>query len=196
MGIVYFPKTVAPISLKSDVQAFFGGDTSLEKPKLTDYLKGGSYVPNIAQNSGVPSALPLGLTDLLGSAIDFNWNVAPSNKSHTTTPSGGGTSYIDIFWQQSFDWTLLTGALHQAEIKYSVTTTFTDECTVAALGFTPDVWTPIHDASNWAKCGVRVTEIGTPPSSEASGYVTIQLRSTFDNAVVITASPTFYVFRV
>jgi len=70
-----------PLKL-SEVKAEFGGATN---PKLSDYLRGGSYVPNINPNSGVDSSLPINLLSLLGSLVPLN--------EYTVTVGISGNNY-------------------------------------------------------------------------------------------------------
>lgn len=70
-----------PLKL-SEVKTEFGGATNA---KLSDYLRGGSYVTNIAPNIGVDSSLPINLLSLLGSLIHKN--------EYTVTVGLDGTNY-------------------------------------------------------------------------------------------------------
>lgn len=72
-----------PLKL-SEVKAEFGGAAN---PKLSDYLRGGSYVPNIAPNIGVDSSLPINLLSLLGSLVHKN------EYTVTVGTSGGNYGY-------------------------------------------------------------------------------------------------------
>jgi|GEM_PF-2577069 len=75
---VQFPTTSAPVSMigsddRYSIVGFFGpiisggyARTSPANPSLREYIKGGSFVPNVAQNSGVPASGDLDMLDLLG----------------------------------------------------------------------------------------------------------------------------------
>lgn len=56
------PATV-PITM-ADVRAEHGGTTS---NKLSDYVRGGAFVPNIPVNNSVPTSVPITLSQLCGS---------------------------------------------------------------------------------------------------------------------------------
>lgn len=73
----------APIGI-SDIVAEFGGPGG-----LTDYVRGGPYVPNIPANNGVPTAAPLDVLDFLGATAGYEWN------SSLAIGSGGGAYGYD-----------------------------------------------------------------------------------------------------
>lgn len=51
----------------ANIQKEFGGTF-----KLSDYYRGGTQVPNIAVNSGVPTSGQIAISDFYGTAIDLN----------------------------------------------------------------------------------------------------------------------------
>lgn len=54
----------------SDLITEFGGGT-----KLSDFYRGGAYVPNITANNGVPTSGDISLTDFYGAQASTDWIV-------------------------------------------------------------------------------------------------------------------------
>jgi hypothetical protein len=77
-----------PITLL-DVVAEFGGDGDLRS-----YLRGGAYVPNVPENSGVPTSLPISLLDLAGAVSIASVALDVSNGSFSTFDEGTGDGSI------------------------------------------------------------------------------------------------------
>jgi len=72
----------APISI-TDLVTEFGGDAP---HSLTEYYRGGSLVPNITANNGVPTSGAISLTDFFGASSVTAWS--------TTMTVGGITGKI------------------------------------------------------------------------------------------------------
>lgn len=58
---------------------------------LGSFVRGGSYVPNTGTNSGVPTAKPITLGDLLGAAAALIASLSPSSL-YGSTPTNNGTA--------------------------------------------------------------------------------------------------------
>ena len=90
------PKTPVPLGISTppigltDLGDFFGRFNQFSNTFLSDYYRGGIYVPNITVNNGVPTSGNLSLQDFLGSGTEFGWEKLPANKyaSHNSTSSG------------------------------------------------------------------------------------------------------------
>lgn len=85
------------ISLITHIAGEFGGDGSLS---LRDYLRGGSLVPDIAANSGVPTSGTLSMRDLLGAEASSPADVTPdavnwANIGPGTSPQSNANQTIN-----------------------------------------------------------------------------------------------------
>jgi hypothetical protein len=98
-----------PITM-AQVRAEFGGTAGVTK--LSAYVRGGAYVPNTGTNAGVPTSVPITLSQLCGaSSVVFSASASPTSvygsritpgtatsSSSTATPSGAGGS-VTYLWQ-------------------------------------------------------------------------------------------------
>lgn len=98
-----------PIS-SNQIQSEFGGSSPFT---ITDYYRGGSLVPNISQNNGVPTSGPISILDFLGATNQAPLSATtPSNVfgiaiqipgTATSTPAQvvatGGTGSYTYLWQ-------------------------------------------------------------------------------------------------
>lgn len=90
--VINFPKTTTPISL-TDVIDFYGGDgVSSTQRNMRAYLKGDGLVPNISQNSAIPTSGELRLTDFLGSATSLYLEKEPQSGVFFGDTTQGETS--------------------------------------------------------------------------------------------------------
>ena len=116
-----------PISM-ADVRAEFGGTVGVTK--LSDYVRGGSFVPNITGNSGVPTAVPITLSQLC------NASKAPSASASPTSVSGTGVAPATVtsgsttctasggFAGYTYSWTFVSGTALTVNTATSASTTF------------------------------------------------------------------------
>lgn len=119
-----------PLELWNDVAAFYGFRYNIQPfaATLSEYVRGGDFVPDIAQNIGVPSAPPIELGDLRGSYTSFYWEKLPSFKATSHDSTGSGTT-IMLGWStletpiESSDFYVGygEGARNVAEYRYTVT---------------------------------------------------------------------------
>ncbi len=79
-----------PITM-AQVLAEHGGTTST---KLSAYIRGGSFVPNIGANSGVPTSVPIKLSQLCGSqhSAGLSASASPSSLYKAKTTPGSAVS--------------------------------------------------------------------------------------------------------
>lgn len=105
-------QTSGAISL-SDIQAEFGGSNPIS---LSEYYRGGSYVPDTPTNSGVPTSGQISLSDFYGAANSEPLSLSSSGGSNTeysstcryvhaigtVTASGGTAPY-------TYSWTKISG---------------------------------------------------------------------------------------
>lgn len=121
----------------NQVIAFFGAGDS-----LADFRRGFGIVPNIPENAGVPSSLPISLRDLLGvydaspvTALSVNIgstspavpvdSVSPFSTSSSVTPSISGGSGA-----RSYSWTYVSGD------SFSLSSTTSPNITFSKTGTT------------------------------------------------------------
>lgn len=129
--IIYAPFTALPIKL-TDVGLFFGvhrdpTDAYNLDPQLSHYIKGGDFVPNISANSAVPSALPIKLTQLVGSATSLYFEVLPNSKSHGVNTVGSAQT-MTLTWNGAtgdFGIGFGKGMRDACELKFDVVVTNT-----------------------------------------------------------------------
>lgn len=74
-----------PITM-AQVRAEFGGTVGVTK--LSAYVRGGSFVPNIAANSGVPTSVPIRLNQLCG-ATSYYAVAAPASAYGSRSGTAG-----------------------------------------------------------------------------------------------------------
>jgi len=111
--------TSGTIALKASLFNFFGG-VSPSNVKLTDYYKGGNYVPTISQNSAVPTSGQIKLTDFYGSHTAYYFIIPPVGKSvEANTISAART--LTLVWDKGFsDWEIGFGAGLEATAQYTL----------------------------------------------------------------------------
>jgi hypothetical protein len=96
-----FPITSLPINLKA-LGDFFGR-THAVHTKLSEYIKGQAFIPNISENSNIPTSMPLRLSNYVGSFTTLYWVKTPSTKfalvDSVTTPSGT----LELHWKSALE---------------------------------------------------------------------------------------------
>ena len=113
-----------PITM-TDVINEFGGTG-----ELGAYLRGGSYVPNITGNSGVPTALPIEMAQLCNASKAPTASASPSSVSGTgvapaTVTSGSTTCTASGgFAPFTYSWTFVSGTALTVNTPTSASTTF------------------------------------------------------------------------
>ncbi|MBO9492066.1 hypothetical protein J7384_17020 [Endozoicomonas sp. G2_1] len=95
--IIPFPITSLPINFNA-IKQFFGGNGS-----LNDYRRGGTYVPDISQNSRIPTGVPLDMHDFLGSATSFYFTKNPTSRFAFENTFYSGRN-IQLIWNFGIDW--------------------------------------------------------------------------------------------
>lgn len=92
---VYLGITSGAISL-DDLRKHFGPFSG--QAILGDYYRGGTYVPDISVNAGVPTSGSISLDDFYGSATTLYFVQAPQGHFETRNTSGGGSWTILRIW--------------------------------------------------------------------------------------------------
>lgn len=75
-----YPKIPSGLSLPFsliDVAEFYGYRGYIQDAYLSDYIRGGDYIPNITENSSVPTSTPIALSSLAGSKTSLYFKVGP-----------------------------------------------------------------------------------------------------------------------
>ena len=112
--------TSGTIKLKADISDFFGY-SNINLIKLTDYYKGGSYVPNITENANIPSSGTIKLTDFYGAATALYFNQWPSSKQAAVN-TGGVSGSMELTWQFPTDMNVAYGVnlYKSCEMRYEI----------------------------------------------------------------------------
>jgi hypothetical protein len=192
--VINFPKVSLPISL-TDVINFFGG-TSLAYPpyrNLRAYLKGGSYVPNITKNASVPSSGNLSLSQFAGSGTSLIFSVYPKAQSVSGSTSGVMRT-LSITWgvglsgNMGFDVGYGPGMKGAVEYRYTLSQS-SGGMLSTGIQMTSNTGSP----GTWSEDNTSVTLSQTHQNLERrySGVVTIQIRSKFNNAVIVSISANY-----
>lgn len=115
--IIYLGINSGTIKLEEDIGRFFGYRS---RAYLTDYVRGGEFVPDISQNNNIPKNPPVRLTDFYGSATAFYFIYAPYNQVQTFSLNGpSGLGYAQ--WFADVDFVIGFGDLATVvEYKYVV----------------------------------------------------------------------------
>jgi len=84
-----------------EISTFFGGPA---QPSLTDFYRGQSYVPNIAENDNIPVNGSISLTDFYQAATAFYFIKAPAAQvSVGDTTTGAKTGFVLFTLGSDFD---------------------------------------------------------------------------------------------
>lgn len=106
-----------PMSL-NDVGDFFGRRTSGES-YLSDYVKGGAYVPTLSENSGVPTGLPLALSDLAGSYTSIYFKLPPEDYMGSVDTTSSGKTLV-ASWGYPWDYYMGFSDTITAELEFRI----------------------------------------------------------------------------
>lgn len=115
-----------PITM-AQVRAEFGGTAGTTK--LSDYVRGGAYVPDTAANSGVPTSVPITLAQLCGASA-ASATLSTSSISAAGTPPGTVTTaavYCTAsgIGSPTYSWVRVSGSTSiNATTAFSSSTTF------------------------------------------------------------------------
>lgn len=158
---------------------------------FSNYYRGGSYVPNITGNSGIPTSSTISLSQFRNAQTVLYFVRKPATKGATrNTISSGGQVVVawyafDTPWGNPADWEMGYGAYMKwaTEYQYSLTVT---SFVVNAGGYTvyprltaatPTTWTAASGWSTAGQVGFGV-EMYVNQNSEifAEGYITMQVR--------------------
>ncbi len=193
--IIAFPKSSPPVSLYADVRAFFGpaqqGLPAPPQARLTDYLRGGAYVPDITANSSVPIAPPIHLTELLGTAVALGFADGLSGQGGSVPNTVGAT--VTLVWKQGVDFALLPGLAEQVEYRWTLTTT--DSSPRLSLSSSPTgTWSRTQYFFNLT--GQLAQPLSAGEVASTSGSLKVDVRSIHDTAQVISSTANWAIYAV
>lgn len=158
---IYIGPSSGTIKL-SEVKTLFGGDG-----KLKSYYRGGSNVPDISVNSGIPTSGTISLQDFYGSATTFYFRRRPVSKSDGgNTTSSPVSAYVSWVHNTDFDFGYSEDNNTNVEFKWVVTGD-TNDVTISGGGST-------YSTSN-NSLSISHTS-GTYVEYQLSGTVTVYAR--------------------
>lgn len=116
-----FPVSSGTISM-DDVRGFFGPANAAAS--LSNYYKGGTYVPNITSgtpnNNGVPTSGTIDLTDFYNACTTLYFTTQPSNKAASANTVSTAQS-LQVLWNKGSDWELGFGPDMEDSVDYQIT---------------------------------------------------------------------------
>lgn len=114
------PFTSLPVRNARDIAGFFGRDDS-GNPRLSHYVRGGDFVPNIAANSGVPTSTPLRTSHFLNSATSIYFETPPGTKVDEEDTTAEAKD-LSVRWVMDTDWFVGfgDGMKNVAQFRYTV----------------------------------------------------------------------------
>lgn len=119
--VIPFPIGSGTISM-DDIRSFFGPVSGTAS--LSNYYRGGSYIPNITtgtpNNSSIPTSGTISLSNFYNSMTTLYFSVIASNKSdfEQTTSSGG---VAGVSWNKQNDWEVGFGPDMEDIVEYRIT---------------------------------------------------------------------------
>lgn len=167
----------APKIHLSEIHSFFGGTGY-----LSQYLKGGAYVPDIASNAAIPTTPPLSMSKFVGSGSEIQFTTPPSAKVATDFV-GIMPVTLKVRWDLDTDFFIGLGDSADYQIRYSIVNPsgFGETLDCAAVG-------------NWSVTNtwVEVSEYFNGTTSKyVVGNVLIEVRHKDQIGYVITAQPNY-----
>lgn len=157
----------------SDLRNFFGHANN--PARLTDYRRGGSLVPNITQNSNVPSSGTIALTDFYGSGLAFGFNDAQlitSQSDDYNTLAGASTRTLTWSLNNGFALGPSDGLDDVAQFSYTwaINTQFGNSPTLLSQSGSPSTFS---NSNRWVS--VRLS-VGANSEHFCTGTITIRAR--------------------
>lgn len=168
----------------SHIRDYFAGLSG----KISEYIRGGSRVPNITENNAIPtSALNMKYSHFRNTKTTFYVKVAPSNIMVPDKDAGLGAQNFSVNWEVGVDWFLGYSSLmhQQAEFYYTYTVQASsgDSGMVSvSTGYTLGSW----DSRN---TDVQVAfAIPANQDTHFIVYVTCYARSKYNNSVIVSTT--------
>lgn len=165
----------------SQIIAEFGGGT-----KLTDFYKGGLYVPNTAQNAAVPTSGEIKNTDFYGAAATppvtlqamnaSRYTVNQSAIATITINSGSAPATVTGTGASAFTW-LNSGSSASYDIYVGLSSGSTP------TGSAVNTWLNLGTGRSWTLTDSQATAIGAKSCTLA-----VQIRPAGGGATIATAT--------
>ncbi len=168
--------TTGNIELMDDIGDFFG-QRAFNDARLTDYYRGGAYVPNITENNGVPTSGLIGVDDFYGSGTSFFFQTFPSGKSVNHNSLGGNTT-LSLIWAAGVDWNMGYGDGMNDRAQFRYTMSFNKQEIIGSTSG-PILLSQSGSPGTWGSNNRSVeVECFAPQNSEIfiSGTVTVHAR--------------------
>ena len=172
----------------SDVIATFQNPTLTENRNMSAYLRApaGNLVPDLAANAGVPTSLPVKLSDFIGAKNALYWVKKPQNRDYSWNTVANGTTTINTGWgiggaNYLQEWLLGFGDYldEYAEIRYELS--LDPGVSYSVDGGNPSVWSTANRWISLSATGVSGRE------DTFNATVTIYVRHpVFPSAVLTT----------
>jgi hypothetical protein len=166
-------QTSGPISIQ-DLKIFFGAGATRG---MSDFYRGGTFVPDIAANSGIPTSGEIALSDFYGAEAQRTVTVSPTSQSangtsssHTWNPvtvSYAGGIPSSVVWSfavtsgGTFSYTTINGGLTAIPSVSGVV----DSCSGTLICTVTFV-----DETKTANCFLSYFIAGGPPSGGGGGF--------------------------
>lgn len=199
-SLIPFPVTSGQVAL-SQVKAFYGGTdptlNTIPPSNMRSYLKGAGYVPNISQNSNIPSSGSVALTQFRGSYTTLYFTKLPRSISKNIY-TGGGSVTSSQTWSlgtsgdDKFDVGFGPGMRGAVDFSYSIVQDTgsgksTGVTLVVASGGSADVYNP---GNNYVT--VQAPLVTGNSEARYSGTLSINVRSKFSPYPVRTVTCKYF----
>lgn len=195
--IIPFGTTSGAISMGS-LRDFFGNPTYLSNTiAMSDLYKGGDLVPNITQNSSVPTSGQISLSNMYGCNTSLLWDKHPTSKGTLIlSQSSGGTAIltwnnnITANGEADFD---VGYKLLKLGVEYRWTITNTSYLSRVIYGSTTVTPTGTY-TTPWYTDGTLSLEkdYGQGSITDGYGYVTLEVRKIWNGSTYTLTSPAVF----
>lgn len=172
-----------PLNL-SDVGNFFGRSNA-PNTTLSEYVKGGSFVPTIDENSSVPSSPPINLLDLEGAYTAIYFKLPPINKADSKNILSQSQSIV-LTWvggSNDFDMGFGNNIIDELQFRINITPIQggTPNCSVPL-----NTWSTYHSTFNISATANAGQEL------IMRGHITISARSPSYPSAVVSADVYYF----
>lgn len=161
-----------PVSL-GDVGDFFGRRTS-GNTHLSDYVKGGAYVPTLSENSGVPTGLPIALSNLTGSYTSIYFKIPPEDYMGSVDTTSSGKTLV-ASWGYPGDYYMGFSDTIAAELEFKIAYNITGGTNAGSTNIAYNI--PYPNAYHKSNSSFNITATASSYSEgRYTGTVTIYAR--------------------
>jgi hypothetical protein len=193
-SVKFIPSGIASKPVRfSDVWGFFGRKrlpnvSTYENARLSNYVRGGDYVPNIAENNAIETSLPLDLDSFIGSGTSMYFETFPQSKGANANTISSNQR-MTLSWTEGIDYVIGFGQIRD-QVEYRITLTNSE--VIAGFGSSNLTLSGAGsiNAGTWSGSGKSVTltlDVGRSSEGAIQGELTIEARFRQDNSTIITA---------